>query len=106
MAWTGLEYPWKYVAEMSRELKAEVLDDSHMPSAVEGMNMDALLQLLISISNSKNHGWNPEEDYRMLPPFLAPSRPALLIHAYRSESYDGTPRVSEERVRNGAYQAL
>ncbi|KAK0108346.1 hypothetical protein ONS95_003161 [Cadophora gregata] len=61
-AWTALEYPWKYVPEMDDDLKGHALSEE-LPPALEGMNMEALLAFFISLTDSKNHGWNPEEDY-------------------------------------------
>jgi len=64
-AWTALEYPWKYVPAMDNDLKGHALSED-MPPPLEGMNMEALLEFFISLTDSKNHGWNPEEDYRKL----------------------------------------
>jgi len=61
-AWTALEYPWKYVPAMDNDLKGHALSED-MPPPLEGMNMEALLEFFISLTDSKNHGWNPEEDY-------------------------------------------
>ncbi|KAH7350869.1 hypothetical protein BKA65DRAFT_499168 [Rhexocercosporidium sp. MPI-PUGE-AT-0058] len=62
VAWTALEYPWKYIPEMYAEHRSHALSED-MPPALEGMNMDALVEFFISLTDSKNHGWDPEEDY-------------------------------------------
>ncbi|KAL2071584.1 hypothetical protein VTL71DRAFT_12819 [Oculimacula yallundae] len=62
VAWTSLEYPWKYIPEMDAEHKSQALSED-LPPALEGMNLDALVEFFISLSDSKNHGYNPEEDY-------------------------------------------
>ncbi|XMA07388.1 hypothetical protein WAI453_000179 [Rhynchosporium graminicola] len=62
VAWTALQFPWKYVPEMNAELKRHA--SSHdLPPALEGMNMEALGEFFACISDSENHGWDPEEDY-------------------------------------------
>ncbi|PVH85351.1 hypothetical protein DL98DRAFT_527832 [Cadophora sp. DSE1049] len=86
-AWTALEYPWKYVLEMDADLKGHALSEE-MPSALEGMNMEALMDFFISLTDSKNHGWNPVEDYRKLSlqpvadsfPDIALDRKGTMVH--------------------------
>ncbi len=84
--------------EMTEMLKCTALDDSHMPPLLEGMNMDALVEFFISLTDSRNHGWNPEEDYRKLSslmstqlrPRYASTKRKVLMYS-RPERHNGTP---------------
>ncbi|KAG4443470.1 hypothetical protein IFR05_001040 [Cadophora sp. M221] len=61
-AWTALEYPWKYIPEMDAEHRGHALSEG-LPPALDGMNMEALIEFFISLTDSKNHGWDPEQGY-------------------------------------------
>lgn len=48
---------------MTDEFKALAMSED-MPGPAKGMNLEALGELFVCLSCAKDHGYNPEEDYR------------------------------------------
>jgi hypothetical protein len=62
VAWTGLQYPWKY-RSVSEEFKAKI-KSTDLPPFAEGMREEAMKAFFGALSCTLPYGYDMENDYR------------------------------------------
>jgi hypothetical protein len=62
VAWTGLQYPWKY-RSVSEEFKAKIKSPD-LPPLAEGMREEGMKAFFGTLSCTLPYGYDMENDYR------------------------------------------
>jgi hypothetical protein len=68
VAWTALQFPWKY-RSLSDELKAK-FTSSDLPPFAEGMDHEGMVNFFTTLELAKDYEYDIENDYRECLRFL------------------------------------
>lgn len=90
MAWTGLQFPWKY-RPLNEEQKAKFTSHD-MPPLEREMNKDAMTEFFTALECTKAYGYDAENDYRGFSTLsYILSLVKKLTAAARPQGHDGRP---------------